>query len=80
KFKAWSPATVDLLKMVRHAFSSQLYAQFLPSDLQETFAHVSHELRTPFHGVMGALEILEAGSGTMDSGEQRDLLRLAVRC
>ncbi|CBJ33980.1 Phytochrome-like protein 3 [Ectocarpus siliculosus] len=78
--KAWSPLTVDLLNMVRQGFSSQLYAEALPADLQETFARVSHELRTPFHGVMGALEILEAGNGIMGAEEQLDVIRSALRC
>ncbi|CAM9846232.1 unnamed protein product [Ectocarpus sp. 6 AP-2014] len=78
--KAWSPLTVDLLNMVRQGFSSQLYAEALPADLQETFARVSHELRTPFHGVMGALEILEAGKDTMGKEEQVDIIRSALRC
>lgn len=66
--------------MVRQGFSSQLYAEALPADLHETFARVSHELRTPFHGVMGALEILEAGNGTMGAEEQMDVIRSALRC
>ncbi|CAM9332045.1 unnamed protein product [Ectocarpus sp. 12 AP-2014] len=78
--KAWSPLTVDLLNMVRQGFSSKLYAEALPADLQETFARVSHELRTPFHGVMGALEILEAGNGTMGAEEQLDVVRSALQC
>ncbi|CAB1110473.1 unnamed protein product [Ectocarpus sp. CCAP 1310/34] len=78
--KAWSRLTVDLLNMVRQGFSSKLYAEALPADLQETFARVSHELRTPFHGVMGALEILEAGNSTMGAEEQLDVVRSALRC
>ncbi|CAM9671989.1 unnamed protein product, partial [Ectocarpus fasciculatus] len=79
-FKEWSPSNVDLLNMVRQGFSSQLYAEALPADLQETFARVSHELRTPFHGVMGALEILEGANGTMEPEEQMDVIRAALRC
>ncbi|CAM9931506.1 unnamed protein product, partial [Ectocarpus fasciculatus] len=78
--KAWSPATKDLLNMVRHGFSSKMYADALPAAQQETFAHISHELRTPFHGVMGSLEMLEAGHETMDAGEQLGTIRSAVRC
>lgn len=80
EFKPWSPATVELLGLVRHGFSSQLYAEGLPADLQETFAHVSHELRTPFHGVMGALEMLSAGNGSMKLEEQRDIIASALMC
>ena len=80
KFQAWSPATVELLNTVRQTFASQLYAEGLPADLQETFAQVSHELRTPFHGVMGALEMLEAGQGSMGAEEQLDIIRSARRC
>ena len=79
-FKAWEPATVDLLGMVRHGISSKLYADALPSRQQETFAHVSHELRTPFHGVMGSLEMLEAGRGNMDAAEQQGIIRSALKC
>lgn len=79
-FKSWEPATVDLLGMMRHGISSKLYADALPFRQQETFAHVSHELRTPFHGVMGSLEMLEAGRGTMDEAEQENIIRSALRC
>lgn len=80
EFTPWSTATVELLRVVRQGFSSQLYAEGLPADVQETFAHVSHELRTPFHGVMGALEMLAAGSGCMDVDEQRDIIDSALQC
>ena len=80
KFPGWLPATVELLNMVHQSFSSLLYAEGLPADLQETFAHVSHELRTPFHGVMGSLEILEAGLGSMNAEEQLDIIRSARKC
>ncbi|CAM9566464.1 unnamed protein product [Scytosiphon promiscuus] len=79
-FNPWSPATVELLRLVRHGITSQLHAEGLPADVQETFAHVSHELRTPFHGVMGALEILAAGSGTMGVDEQTEIIDSALRC
>ncbi|CAM9768800.1 unnamed protein product, partial [Ectocarpus fasciculatus] len=80
QFTLWSPATTDLLNMVRRGFSSKIYADALPAAQQETFAHVSHELRTPFHGVMGSLEMLEAGHGTMDPEEQLGTIRSAVCC
>ncbi|CAN0023902.1 unnamed protein product [Ectocarpus sp. 6 AP-2014] len=79
-FKLWSPATTDLLNMVRRGFSSKIYADALPAAQQETFAHVSHELRTPFHGVMGSLEMLEEGHGTMEAEEQLGTIHSAVRC
>lgn len=79
-FKAWEPATVDLLGMIRHGISSKLYADALPFRQQEAFAHVSHELRTPFHGVMGSLEMLEAGRDTMGAAEQENIIRSALRC
>lgn len=68
-FKAWEPATVDLLGMMRHGISSKLYADALPLRQQETFAYLSHELRTSFHGVMGSLEMLEARLGTMGAAD-----------
>ncbi|CAM9200985.1 unnamed protein product, partial [Hapterophycus canaliculatus] len=80
QFEPWTPATVELLRLVRHGFSSQLYAEGLPADLQETFAHVSHELRTPFHGVMGALEMLAAGNGSMNVDDQMDIIGSALQC
>ncbi|CAM9325605.1 unnamed protein product [Hapterophycus canaliculatus] len=80
KFEPWSVATVDLLGLLSLTFSSHMYAEALPGDLQETFAHLSHELRTPFHGVVGSLEILEAEHHTISAAEEIGTVRTALQC
>ncbi|CAM9439383.1 unnamed protein product, partial [Ectocarpus fasciculatus] len=80
EFEPWSPATVDLLGIVRHGISSHLYAEALPVDLQEVFANLSHELRTPFHGVMGSLDILQAEHAGMDVAQRHEVIDAAVLC
>ncbi|CAM9308085.1 unnamed protein product, partial [Pylaiella littoralis] len=80
QFKAWSPATVDLLEMVSQSLSSHAYAEALPVDLQEVFEQVSHELRTPFHGVMASLDMLKGGHGAMDAQEQLSIIKAAIEC
>lgn len=79
-FEAWSPETVKLLGTARRRMSSFIYGETLPADLEETFAYMSHELRTPFHGVLGALEILESEQRTIRAGEKLDIVRSALRC
>eukprot|EP00903_Cladosiphon_okamuranus_P006632 g6477.t1 len=80
QFPPWSNATKELLGIVRHGIAAHLYAEALPADLEEIFAHVSHELRTPFHGVMGSLEILEEGLHTMGVEERQSVIRSAIAC
>ena len=90
EFKVWSKATVDLLCSVRHRVSEHVHTELTAAsslvqsqpaeDLQEFFAHVSHELRTPFHGVMGSLEVLEAGEDVLESTDRLDVIRSALRC
>ena len=80
QFPSWSHATEDLLGIVRHGIAAHLYAEALPADLEEIFAHVSHELRTPFHGVMGSLEMLEEGLHTMEVEERQNVIRSAIAC
>lgn len=90
EFKVWSKATVDLLCSIRHRVSEHVHTELTAAsslvqsqpaeDLQEFFAHVSHELRTPFHGVMGSLEVLEAGETVLESSDRLDVIRSALRC
>lgn len=79
-FRPWSEATQELLGIVRHDIAAHLYAEALPADLEEIFAHVSHELRTPFHGVMGSLEMLEEGQHSMGAEERHEVIRSAIAC
>ncbi|CAM9371408.1 unnamed protein product, partial [Hapterophycus canaliculatus] len=78
--KSWSPETIKLLGTTRRRISSFMYGETLPADLEEAFAYMSHELRTPFHGILGALEILEAEHGTIGADEKLDIVRSALRC
>lgn len=80
KVEPWSPATADLLAMVRNGVSSYLYEEALPADIHDRVAHLCHELRTPFHGVMGSLEILRAGHAGMNVGEQDEIIDAAILC
>eukprot|EP01035_Chromulina_nebulosa_P019432 gene19432-25311_t len=48
-------------------------------ELYEFFAHMSHELRTPFHGVISALQLLDAGS-SIDEKERKDIVKSALEC
>ncbi|CAM9779666.1 unnamed protein product [Laminaria digitata] len=90
EFKVWSKATIDLLCSIRHRVSEHVHTELTAAsslvqsqpaeDLQEFFAHVSHELRTPFHGVMGSLEVLEAGESVLESTDRLDVIRSALRC
>ncbi|CAN0191793.1 unnamed protein product, partial [Scytosiphon promiscuus] len=80
KFKPWSPETMKMLGTLRRRISSFVFGEVLPADLEEAFAYMSHELRTPFHGVLGALEILESEQGTIGADEKLDTIRSALRC
>lgn len=80
KVEPWSPATTDLLAMVRNGVSSYLYEEALPADIHERMAHICHELRTPFHGVMGSLEMLQAGHAGMSVGQQDEIIDSAILC
>eukprot|EP00595_Chromulina_sp_UTEXLB2642_P002123 CAMPEP_0196764860 /NCGR_PEP_ID=MMETSP1095-20130614/7031_1 /TAXON_ID=96789 ORGANISM="Chromulina nebulosa, Strain UTEXLB2642" /NCGR_SAMPLE_ID=MMETSP1095 /ASSEMBLY_ACC=CAM_ASM_000446 /LENGTH=410 /DNA_ID=CAMNT_0042121531 /DNA_START=1238 /DNA_END=2471 /DNA_ORIENTATION=- len=48
-------------------------------ELYEFFAHMSHELRTPFHGVISALQLLDAAS-CIDEKERKDIVKSALEC
>lgn len=80
EFPPWSAASGELLGIVRHGIAAHLYAEALPADLEEIFAHVSHEPRTPFHGVMGSLEVLEEGLHTMSVEERQQVIHSAIAC
>lgn len=80
KVEPWSPATTDLLAMVRNGVSSYLYEEALPSDIRDRVAHICHELRTPFHGVMGSLDILHVGHADMSVGDRDEVISSAILC
>ncbi|CAM9692565.1 unnamed protein product, partial [Pylaiella littoralis] len=77
KVEPWSPATANLLFMVRTGVSSFLYEETLPVDMHQRVAHISHELRTPFRGVMSSLDVLRAEHAHMSVGERDAIMESA---